>query len=76
MVFNCVQALPMLHNCCSHGDSRSVCLHHVSLLDYFPFGVGAMEYHTELDILIVAGWCDPQDNGMEEPSLLVTTSSM
>ena len=46
---------------CSPGVSKPLCLHCVSLLDYYPSGVGAMEYHSE--ILIVAGWCEQQDGG-------------
>ena len=49
------------HCCALSLTSRSFsghCLHCVSLLDYFPCGIGADHFNPLYDVLIVAGWAE------------------
>ena len=36
-------------------------LHSVSLLNYCPYGIGAIQYISQHNLLIIAGWCDDQE---------------
>ena len=53
----------LFHYFCSRGVSSARCLHTVSLLEYYPCGVGTVEYHLQLDVLIVAGLVEPKQGG-------------
>ena len=36
-------------------------LHSVSLLDYCPYGIGAIQYISQHNLLTIAGWSDDQE---------------
>lgn len=61
----------MFYACCSivsNVDATSfrshdshMMLHSVSLLDYCPYGIGAIHYISQHNLLIIAGWSDDQE---------------
>ena len=36
-------------------------LHSISMLSYFPCGIGAVDYSSVYNLLILAGWVDTTD---------------
>ena len=44
---------------CYYRQNKSyIVLHSLSLLDYFPYGAGGIQYLSDSNLIVIAGWSD------------------
>lgn len=66
MCIDVVISVMMSILCYYRQNKRYIVLHSVSLLDYFPYGAGGVQYLSESNVIVIAGWSDAKGMGNNE----------
>ncbi|XP_019855101.1 PREDICTED: neuroblastoma-amplified sequence-like [Amphimedon queenslandica] len=59
---------------CLKQNKRYILLHSVSLLDYFPYGAGGIQYLSDSNVIVIAGWSDAKESPLVSCWRLVNDS--
>ena len=58
-VLYCAHAVSVIVSILYYRQNKSyIVLHSVSLLDYFPYDAGGIQYLSDSNVIVIAGWSD------------------